>query len=107
MIRTFYDLSTGHLTAATRRLLDTTKMERWPVAGGRMPFGFFIYAHDEDSEGNIPADLWACIQLAHKHGADYILFDCDAELIEDLPSYDDEEPAKAIEPQCIPIRPCA
>lgn len=51
-------LSTGHLTAETLNLLNSTPMPEWPVAGGHLPFGFYIYVHD-DQDDEIPADLEA------------------------------------------------
>ena len=80
-------LSTGHLTGATLNLLNATPMPDWPVAGGQLMYGFYVYAHDEMDEG-APADLSACCTWAHARGFDYIQFDADAALREELPGYE-------------------
>lgn len=89
-VRRFLDLSTGHLTPATRNLLDSTGIDAWPVVGGRMPYGYFIYAHDEDcGEDPMPADLWSACVMARSLGCEYLLFDADAEEVEGLATYGD------------------
>jgi hypothetical protein len=49
------------------------------------------YAHDENSHAEpdpISNDLFGVMTWERKHGFDYILFDCDGDLVEDLPSHD-------------------
>ncbi|WP_234053659.1 MULTISPECIES: hypothetical protein [unclassified Xanthobacter] len=87
-IRQFLDLSIAHLSHETRDRLDLAAIGEWPVAGGRMPYGFFIYAHEEPDD-EIPNDVWACCVKARELGCEYILFDCDAAILADLPTYDD------------------
>lgn len=87
-VRKFLDLSTGHLTPATRNRLDSTELLGWPVAGGRTAYGYFIYAHEEDDE-EIPDDVWECCQKARELDCEYLLFDADAAEVEGLPTYDD------------------
>lgn len=79
-------LSTGHLTWETIRLLETTPVlsERYPVMGAPIPYGFLVYAHDEDGAGNIPPDLWACCQHAVSLNCSYIRFDAEEDLVEGL-----------------------
>lgn len=81
-------LPTGNLSLATCQMLQGTPLESWPVAGGIIPHGFYVYAHDEGgAEG--PADLQACCTWANKAGFDYIQFDCDADTFAPgLPVYD-------------------
>jgi hypothetical protein len=98
-LRAFLDLSTGHLTQQTREWLDNLDWKTEGPAGGAGPHGWFIYAHDDNScqpsaphapSGEFPPDLWACIEKAKELGADYVLFDCDAEPNPDLlPVYED------------------
>lgn len=87
--RKFLVLSTSHVTEKTAHLLDTTPVQNWPVAGGPYgTFGWFIYAHDEDAEGNIPEELMGVFRYAREHGCDNVLFDCDAGQIDGLPTYE-------------------
>ena len=82
-IRRFLDLSTGHLTAETRMLLDLIceEQKRGDITSWASctPFGWFLWAHDEESDlSEFPADLQACMRKAQEVGCDYILFDRDA-----------------------------
>jgi hypothetical protein len=87
-IRNFLTLSTGHVSEATAKILDNNKLEDWPCFGGTVStVGWFIYAHDENP-GDIPADLFAVFEYARKHNCPYVLFDCDADTIEELPTFD-------------------
>jgi hypothetical protein len=83
-------LSTAHVSETTANMLNTTSYEKWPVCGGPWSFGWMMYAHDEQLDaGDIPFpnDLWDCCCFARKHGFDYIIFDQDADPVEDLPKY--------------------
>lgn len=79
-VRTFLDLSTGHLTVETRALLDSKDA---PVPVHRNEHGWLAWVPTD--EANLqdtfyyPADLVACFKHARALGCDYILFDCDAE----------------------------
>ena len=84
-LRKLLSLSTGHVTdPATREMLNDNTSENYPTLGGSTHYGWFVYANEENHY-NIPADLWACMVFARLHGADYILFDCDAGPVEGLP----------------------
>lgn len=93
-IRKFLDLSTVHLSLAT-----IERFEAWTVPLTTYPhpegFGWFVYVPADldliDVAGmELPADLLACIKSAHAQDCDYLLFDRDADPIEDLPLYDEE-----------------
>lgn len=75
-------LSTAHLSPETIRSLNETPSSAWAVSGGVLPFGYYVYAHDEPPEGVQP-DLMACLDFGRANGFDYVQFDCDAE---DLPA---------------------
>jgi hypothetical protein len=91
-LRSFMDLSTAHLTPATMDWLDSflgkDNFTHWVAV---TPYGWFLYADEEGDREYFPADLIACFAYARKHGAEYILFDRDADAVDDLPQYDDEE----------------
>ncbi len=93
MIRSFLDLSSGHLSPETWAWLDiqtTSKRIRGlgpsaqVVLATGMRCGWFVYASEEPEKG-IPADLDAVFRLARQRGCDYVLFDYDATPLEDLP----------------------
>lgn len=83
-------LSTAHLTAETCAMLTATPVADWPVAGGPLPWGFYIYVHDGEGEVDekaTPADLIACFDWARDR-FDYIQFDSDAPARPDIPSHE-------------------
>ncbi|GAV36672.1 hypothetical protein ROTAS13_04360 [Roseomonas sp. TAS13] len=93
MIRSFLDLSSGHLSPETWTWLDAQTTDEvvrslgpsaQVVLAGGMRYGWFIYADEEPGEA-IPADLAAVFRLGRQRGCEYVLFDCDAVLMEDLP----------------------
>lgn len=78
-------LSTEHLSPAVMAILAGPEAD-WPVAGGRLAYGFYLYVHDDGLDG-VPADLrlvfaWALGRF------DYIQFDSDASPIEALATFD-------------------
>ena len=82
-------LSTSHVTAATARLLDHTPRPDWPVSGGPHGlYGWFCYAHDEDPQGNIPLEMMNVFWFARENECDYVLFDRDADVIDELPVWE-------------------
>jgi hypothetical protein len=76
-LRIFLDLSTAHLTPKTR--------------GSLMPYGWFVWAEEDPNPENFPDDLIACMNHARSLGAEYILFDCDALEVAELPVYGDDD----------------
>lgn len=88
----FVTISTGHVSAETARMLDSTSCTEWPcVGGGYADYGWFFYAHDEnagEADQRIPDDLFAVMTWARRNGFSHILLDRDAEQVEDLAWYD-------------------
>ena len=94
MMRRFLDCSSGHLSSETWSWLDANLAEdvlRDPasritaaLAGGRTRYGWFVYA-PEDPDDAMPEDLRRICCSARRHGAEYVLLDCDAVPMEDLP----------------------
>ncbi|EWM19724.1 hypothetical protein [Kutzneria sp. 744] len=87
------DLSTMHLSPQIRADLDS-----YPgLSAQRTPhdFGWWVYApqceviDEMAAKGDWPPELVAIIKLARRHGCRYILFDCDAEVTEQLLLYED------------------
>ncbi len=93
-IQTHMDLSTAHLRPTThvwldehgrRTAADRKSAVRW-VAMTR--YGWFVYADEEPTDDDFPADLIACMQFSRKHQCGYILFDADAVAVPELPTYE-------------------
>lgn len=86
-VRKFLDLSTAHLTVATRNQLDrNSPVPIWPSDEG---YGWLVWVPPsmEDLQAfsiKVPDDLAACLKLARRLGTDYILFDRDAPVRADL-----------------------
>lgn len=103
-VHKYLDLSTAHLTPATRAWLDALDWETEGPSGGPHPYGWNLYAHDDNTvsnaagktpmpagtpEGQYPADLWACFEKARELGCTRVHFDTDGEPSDALPCYDD------------------
>lgn len=97
-VQKYLDLSTGHLDETTADRLDalfnlTTgdpnpeEWAYWVVGSALGDFGWFIWA-DSNFADDTPECLIACAKLADQLGCSYILFDRDAEPIEELPTYE-------------------
>lgn len=98
MIRSFLDLSTGHLTPATRQRFEDGEQLCGPVYPHPEGFGWFVWVGEHgDDATDAPADLVACFNRARKERCEYICFDCDAPMIDQLPIYEDEPPAMTYE----------
>lgn len=84
-------LSTGHITEETSELLsrepddNTLQLTFYPNT-----FGGFLYVNNIDSSiiETLPQDLSACVSLAQKQNCQWLQFDCDADEIDELPTYD-------------------
>lgn len=94
MIRRFMDCPSGHLSPETWTWLavnldegvlrDPASRVTAGIAGGPTRYGWFVYA-PEDPDDELPEDLRRVCDSARKQGAEYVLFDCDALPMEDLP----------------------
>lgn len=83
-------LSTSHVTEETKDLLDSDlPLDQWPVSGGPYgDYGWFMYAHEDPDDEKIPAELRVVFAFARANGCDNVLFDCDADQVDGLPTYD-------------------
>lgn len=90
-IRRFLDLSTAHLQPADRLFLEFSANpgSLGGLAAMAGTFGWFVYAHDERCCGGISDVLWAIFERARTLGCDYVLFDADGPVLEDLPVFED------------------
>ena len=104
MMRRFLDCSSGHLSPDTWTWLDMQfgddvlrdphNITAAQLAGGRTRYGWFVYASDT-SVIDMPADLAAACAHARRQRADYVLFDCDAPPVDDLPILHPDFPGAA------------
>lgn len=86
-------LSTAHLQATTAHMLTNTDPKDWYFAGGLYgEYGFFVYALDRDDyikdSWRLPKELYEVMMFARRHGFTNILFDRDADRIEELPTWE-------------------
>ncbi|MGV1754876.1 DUF5983 family protein [Agrobacterium sp. CG674] len=86
-------LSTAHLRADTAKMLTDTDPKDWCFAGDHYgEYGFFVYAlHKEDhikDSWKLPKELQDVMAFARRNGFTNILFDRDADAIEELPSWE-------------------
>jgi hypothetical protein len=83
------DLSTGHLSLATRELLERSE-DCADLGVTWRPDGYFLSANlDNFRDRDLPPDLLHCVRYAHANGAAYLLFDTDAAQQDGLPWYED------------------
>lgn len=82
--RTFLDISTAHLQQQTCTSLDALPgVTAYPI-----PFYGWLMAVPVDNHGDWPAELKPIVDLARTYACAYIVFDCDADVIDGLPTYD-------------------
>lgn len=83
------ELSTAHLSKETLDELTANTIESVMSYGKTVGWlgsvGCFVPITGQ--EENLPSDLESCIRFAEKLGADWIMFDDDAEVIEELALY--------------------
>lgn len=81
-------LSTGHLTVATRDLLDMDAVGVI-VHAKADGVGWFVLVCDwKEYADAVPDDLRDCLKLAEKHNCDWLNFDRDAGIVLSLKTYD-------------------
>lgn len=101
MKRNYLDLSTAHLSPATRTDLKVGSVLRCTVAP--YEYGYFVSVppnqegiaaielRDVDNDMLLPRpdDLIGVLRYARKHGCSIVRFDTDADKIEELPVFED------------------
>ena len=84
-------LSTAHLSPKTMDKLDDD-VSYIPPVYKKDNYGYFVLSNKdvvEDFLGNeyCPKDLKQCVEFARMHGCDWIMFDGDADEVEELDVY--------------------
>lgn len=84
-------ISTEHLCSTTIDRLHATPLEKWPVSGGPIAFGFYMHAREyPDAQIDGFPGLFAALAWARRKGFDYVQFDGDEEPNDDLEVFDHE-----------------
>ncbi len=89
-IYNYLDLSTAHIKEKTFEwLIEQIDNEESPIVVYRKESGLFVcVTPDITEEGKTPTDLWYCLWFAYEHGCNWILFDADGAVIDDLAQYE-------------------
>lgn len=91
-LRLFLDISTAHLTEETREKINAgVGPTRYEHPDG---YGWMVHVPESDDDiagatggSGVMADLEACLARARALGADYIMFDSDGPVDQELPTY--------------------
>lgn len=85
-LRSFLDISTAHVTRETARRYDDGEGPHMVASG---EYGWLLHVPEPDGEADgLPGDIAAVFACARRNGCDMVLFDRDATVIDELPSYD-------------------
>lgn len=87
----YLDISTAHITRETDEYLKwEMESEYGNLIVNKKECGYFICVpyNIDDIEMHIPTDLVKCLGLAKKHGCNWLVLDCDAEIIDELETYE-------------------
>lgn len=88
-VRRLLDLSTAHIEPRTRAEWELAP----PTHVHPTEYGYFVWAgdneHDETDEG-WPPEVTACRRFARSLGCGYLLFDADADTVEELVVFYDD-----------------
>lgn len=86
---TMLDMSTCHISKETNEMLLHESIK--DVIYYQKPgYGFFLHIPDDLTEaenGGIPGDLYKCMKFAQDANCQWINFDCDGTVINELPKY--------------------
>lgn len=86
-------LSTAHLTFTTRELLEAGDLEG-AIFFPKGPHGWFMYVPERQLLGAaacapLPEDITTCVAYACAHGMQWLMFDTDGPILEDLSLYEE------------------
>ena len=82
-------ISTAHIRPDSTRFLDDeyTFGDAGLVLYGKDEYGWFIYISDIETYKRVPQDIVDCMKFARSHDCHWLCLDCDAEVINELPTY--------------------
>jgi len=79
-------LSTAHLPPAVMALVSA--QDRNITRTIPHDYGAIVYAHDENLNPDLPAEVAVVLAYARSRGCDWVNFDRDADTVGDLPTWD-------------------
>lgn len=90
-------VSTAHVKPATmvQLALEKCRNKMGLVVYDKGEYGFWVYISPEDIDEDIPCnripqDLMACISLARNNNCEWLCLDSGAEIVDELPNYEEE-----------------
>ena len=89
-VHKYFELSTGHLSAATAERIDLGTFEKLPVYRNDYSWVFSVPQSISElvEQGVSDADFLAVMAVAASHDCNYVLFDQDANFVPYLEAYD-------------------
>ncbi|GGG18510.1 DUF5983 family protein [Paenibacillus abyssi] len=86
-------LSTGHISKETKEWIDKSDEEPVPLTiYEKSIYGWMILVPQDDRDAellkDVPESLQAVIEYAVRHDCSWVMLDCDANCIPELPQYD-------------------
>jgi hypothetical protein len=87
----YLDISTAHIKQETDDFLRRQAEDEYgDLVVYKKECGYFICVPDKFDMDyiEIPDDLRRCLELAEKHNCYWLVLDCDAEVIDELETYD-------------------
>ena len=85
-------LSTAHLTLTTRELMDTDALPG-SIFFPKSQYGWFMYVPEqqllEAVSNDLPSDVTDCLSFACKLGMQWLMFDSDGPVFEELALYEE------------------
>lgn len=83
------DLSTAHLNPESVEALERHVEPDSPITViGESEYGWIVYVSEPDLVKEMPAVLAAILEDARRHGCDYVRFDRDGPVEDDLPTFE-------------------
>lgn len=92
VVRTFLDLSTGHVPVTDRVLMSQLGPQALPVTAFAGPYGWVLHVPEERTvwEWTGTDALTVVLARAQRHGCDYVLLDADGPVDDTLPWFGEE-----------------
>lgn len=87
----YLDISTAHITKETDEFLRRqVENDNSPLIVYEKECGYFVCIPYDlyEIEMHIPNDLTRCLGLALKHHCQWLVLDCDAEVIDEIETYE-------------------
>ena len=90
-VRRILDISTAHVSGRTAELIRCERLHAFAVIFEKGDYGWLVYVPSEpgnEDHPDFPADLKAVMVFARKLDCDWIMFDRDGVILDELPAFD-------------------